>query len=382
MVKKSFEEQKAALDYDAFGWANYWSNALTPLGYNVMEFTINAEPMQRAWAKENLNANAKMDLKEIALRQVKCFKPEILWFEHYDEDLLIRIRSEVTSIKLVMVWVGSAIPQLNMRKQIDLILSCAPESVEYFKKAGYPSAHLHHGFDPRINERLKNGPKLFDFSFIGQLLRGNRFHLFREQLLEQLVSQTRLEIFSPVADFGWKDNVKALLTACVYNCIQAMKFIGFRNSVLKGLPLVGKRMQWSSKPILSVNRKLKPFMKPAVFGLEMFQVLRDSKVTLNIHADSSPYFASNMRLFETTGVGSCLVTDWKKNLHELFEPDKEVVVYKTADECVEKVKWLLDNPKEREEIARAGQLRTLKEHTFAHRAVLLDDIIKAGMNVV
>ena len=37
LAEKSYLEQKSALDYDAFGWADYWSHALTPLGYNVME---------------------------------------------------------------------------------------------------------------------------------------------------------------------------------------------------------------------------------------------------------------------------------------------------------------------------------------------------------
>jgi len=56
-----------------------------------------------------------------------------------------------------------------------------------------------------------------------------------------------------------------------------------------------------------------------------------------------------------------------------------VVTYKTADECVEKISWLLDHPKEREDIARAGQARTLREHTFAQRALLLNEIIQKQM---
>ena len=42
-----------------------------------------------------------------------------------------------------------------------------------------------------------------------------------------------------------------------------------------------------------------------------------------------------MRLYEATGVGTLLVTDYKDNLHEMFIPGKEVVVYRDADEAVE-----------------------------------------------
>lgn len=47
-------------------------------------------------------------------------------------------------------------------------------------------------------------------------------------------------------------------------------------------------------------------------------------------------------------MGACLVTDWKENLHEMFEPEKEVVTYRSADEMVEKVNYLLAHDEEHE----------------------------------
>ena len=35
-----------------------------------------------------------------------------------------------------------------------------------------------------------------------------------------------------------------------------------------------------------------------------------------------------MRMFEATGVGSCLISDHKNNNDEYFVPEKEIVVYK------------------------------------------------------
>lgn len=377
LLNKAFAEQKAALDYDAFGWADYWSHALTPLGYDVLELAYNVEQMQRAWAKEHsLPAPANIDLKEIVLEQVRQFKPDILWFDDLNADLLKRVRAEVPSIKLVLGWVGSAIPRSDVWPHIDLILSCAPESVEILNNKGFQAAHLHHGFDPRINKRLKVRPKRIDFSFIGQLMRSNQFHMQREQLLENLALQVGIDIYSPSELYNLKDDVKTVLVAAIYEGMHVLRKVGVSEPILKALPIINKAFKYESRPLMPVNKKLKPFLKPPVFGIEMFQVLRDSKITLNIHADSSPYFASNMRLYETTGVGTCMVVDWKENLSELFELDKEVVAYKTVDECVEKVKWLFDHPQEMENIAKAGQIRTLKDHTFTHRAVQLDKIIK------
>jgi len=380
LASRPFAEQKTALDHDAFGWGDFWSHAMGPLGYEVLELTINAEPQQRAWAEENgLSGGVVADLKQIAVEQVRQFRPEILWYDDTDVELLRRIRSSVPSIRLVLGWVGSAIPSTDVWGHMDLVLSCAPESVTAMEEAGYPAAHLHHGFDPRINARLADGSKRIDCSFIGQLVRTGQVHRQREQFIEMIAGQTGIEIFSPSAAFSWQDDVKAVLKAGVYRSAHALKAAGLPTPVIKALPLLGAAVQWPAEPVRPVNRRLRRFLRPAVFGLEMFQVLRDSKITLNIHADSSPRFASNMRLFETTGVGTCLITDWKENLHELFVPDKEVVTYRNAQECVEKVQWLLDHPREREEIAAAGMARTLREHTFAHRAVELDRIIRTAL---
>jgi spore maturation protein CgeB len=83
-----------------------------------------------------------------------------------------------------------------------------------------------------------------------------------------------------------------------------------------------------------------------------------------------------MRLFEATGVGTLLITDWKRNLHEMFEPGKEVVAYRTPDDCGELIQYYLEHDEEREVIARSGQQRTLREHTYYHRAGELVGIVE------
>ncbi|MCC7050651.1 MAG: glycosyltransferase family 1 protein, partial [Bacteroidia bacterium] len=82
-----------------------------------------------------------------------------------------------------------------------------------------------------------------------------------------------------------------------------------------------------------------------------------------------------IRLFEATGIGTCLITDYKDNMSTLFEIDKEVVTYKNMSDCVDKVKWLLNNPEERNKIAKAGQERALKSHTVKNRVAQVNEII-------
>ena len=107
----------------------------------------------------------------------------------------------------------------------------------------------------------------------------------------------------------------------------------------------------------------------------MFQILHRSKITLNHHGDVAPY-ANNMRLYEATGVGALLITDWKENLHKMFEPGKEVVAYRNPEECVELIQYYLEHDEERKSIARAGQQRTLREHTYYKRTQELLEIVQ------
>jgi spore maturation protein CgeB len=105
-----------------------------------------------------------------------------------------------------------------------------------------------------------------------------------------------------------------------------------------------------------------------VWGAEMYQALRRSKVTLNSHIDMAGREAGNMRLFEATGVGAYLLTDFKDNLQTLFEPDREVAVWRSVDDCLSVIDRALGNAESRTAIATAGQARTMAQHTYRHRA--------------
>jgi len=128
-------------------------------------------------------------------------------------------------------------------------------------------------------------------------------------------------------------------------------------------------------PALAATSAISTHHRGSAWGRAMFQILRRSQITLNRHIDVSANFANNMRLFEATGMGACLVTDAKDNLAELFEPGKEVVTYTSAEECVAAVRHLAEHPAERQRIAAAGQTRCLADHTYERRMTELVAIL-------
>src|SRR5258706_121030 len=165
------------------------------------------------------------------------------------------------------------------------------------------AALLPHAFDPRVAERLPDLPPRWDASFIAQLVEGAGFHGGRLRLLAEVATRVPIELFVPRPPRTWRSRIRRAVSA-----------------------LTGRRKGAPVPPAIAAAHD-------GVYGLAMYQVLRESRAALNIHADSSPRFASNMRLFEATGVGTCLVTDWKENIGALFEPDREVLTYRDASEC-------------------------------------------------
>jgi len=382
--KQSYKYQKSILDYDGFGWANFWQLALEKIGYEVSEIIANIEPLQKKWAGENnytWHNNAWM--LSIAANQIIDFQPNILFLENaylFSDSWIREIKSACPSIRRVISWCGAPYPNDDIFKSHDLVLSCIPEVVEKLKSLGHRSEHLNHAFEPSILERitLTTEPEV-DFSFIGQIVRSNYYHLEREKIIEQIVQNLPIHIYSPSADVTRKEYLKTFILGMSYDGIQLIQKFGVPKDWLTRLPKIGKFVTQGDRPLAPVSPILKPYLKSPVFGLAMFQTLRNSKVTFNSHINFSPKSASNMRLFEATGVGTCLITDWKENLSHLFEPDYEVVTYRSVEECIEKVKWLLDNTEKCRAIAQSGQRRTLRYHTFLNRSKQLDEILKCEL---
>ena len=62
-----------------------------------------------------------------------------------------------------------------------------------------------------------------------------------------------------------------------------------------------------------------------------------------------------------------MVSDYKKNLHEIFEIDTEIICYDSKDELVEKVDYLINNPEKAREIGKKAMLKTKQMHTYKNR---------------
>lgn len=77
--------------------------------------------------------------------------------------------------------------------------------------------------------------------------------------------------------------------------------------------------------------------------------------------------AVNQRIFDAPAAGAFVLTDWRDQMDQLFEPGKQIVFYREPGEVPDLVRHYLAHPEERQRVAHAARQRVLAEHTWQHR---------------
>ncbi len=342
-----YEQQRRALLARVFGTSDFYSRHLQAMGHDAQDLIVNCTPLQKTWAQEHRVRYSALALKlpqrllrlpvvgpwlsalpglvEIAVEQIKATRPDVL----YCQDLWFLTPQKLAEVRpyvrLIVGQIASPMPPEAYLKGYDLVLTSFPHFVPRLRAIGVASEYFRIGFDTRVLELLGAVDQDIDASFVGGI---SRHHGKALPMLEYLASSTPIEFFGYGAD-----------------------------SLNRSSPIVARH-------------------HGEVWGLDMYRALARSRVTLNRHINVAENNANNMRLYEATGVGALLITDRKDNLGELFEVGKEVVAYSSPEEAAELIRYYIAHPDEARAIARAGQARTLKEHTYKNRMNELAPILQ------
>lgn len=369
LSSRSYDEQLASLMAVRFGWSDVWSHALRPHGFEVSEFVLNARALQTTWLRENGSEAEPADWKLDCIRaQVASLQPEIIFLDDYNAfstSELQSIRQSSRATKLMVGWCGAPFRCMTQFAAFDLVLSNIRGIVDELNQAGCKSEHMRHAFDSRIQiEPIPVQNAARRITFCGGVSSRSGWHKNRLKYLQDLTEHIPMAIAS---ELYWRVGRLTRLVA------RASCAASYSRCVKRGIDgMLNVRTGFLGAPLTAA-------LEPPRLGIEMYKFLAGSTATFNIHIARSGEEASNMRLFEATGVGACLVTDNTDNLREIFEPDREVVCYQSLDECREKMNWLLNNQSAAREIGLRARRRTLNQHTFAARAPYLHDIFLRHM---
>ena len=347
-------------------------------GYESHEIYMSLKPLQLAWARENgVHFNESNWHKSITIAQVRQLKPDVIFLQDLyvcDADFRRELRAACPPHTRLIGWRGAPTEEYTQFRDLDLTLSCNPHYIERMRLAGATAELLPLSFEPRMLELIDTMTDLrpHQLTFAGSI--GSPFGIWasRERVIQRLLEDGPLELWAnfvdPVSRF---ENLS-------YQLNRLLDLVRVPTSLRTHLPIVRIGAHGMSRPGQHpIQTRFPERIHPPVFGLSYYQLLAQSQITLNNHGENHEDYAANVRLYEATGMGACLLTDWKSNLHELFTPDQEVVTYRHPDEAAEKVRYLLDHDRERAAIALAGQQRTLRDHTSANRAARLAELIGA-----
>ena len=332
-------EEQARLEAESLtGLASLYVRNLRKCGCDASAVFANNEVMQKTWAREHsvkLGSDWRWQVRlrgglvpwvsrsrdrwvyDILRAQVRHYEPDVLVnlaMDRIAPDFLRDIRPSIAL--LVGQHAATRLSETVDFSCYGLVLSSFPPTVDWFRGKGLRVELLRLGFEPQVARRLVVREAQYDVTFVGGFESPHRSRVeFLEELCELVPS---LAIWAPTVE------------------------------------------RLSSRSLIRERHA------GQAWGDEMFQVLRDSRITLNHHGDVLPY-ANNKRLYEATGVGTLLLTDWKENLPEMFVPGKEAACYRDARECASLVEHYLCHEEERKSVARAGQQRTLRDHTYGQR---------------
>ncbi|HSX13415.1 MAG TPA: glycosyltransferase [Chlamydiales bacterium] len=371
---------------------------LQKYGYEGLEILYDVERLQKKWAEEN-NCFYSHDnwQEEILFHQIQKIKPDILFLQNAQTpsfDIMKRRKDFFPFLKRLIVFRGY--PETNRElldylSLADMVLIGSPK-LDKICRRNHLKPHLFpHYFDDRILNCLEEKPDKYDVTFLGSSGYGFGWvHQPRYYYLNELLKETKIECWLEETVMGssrWKEKTKRICETFISHLpdliLQKIHESQMSHPSLQKLAFNGLARKESIRckstifPDIPLGQLFPDQCHPPVFGLDMYQKLAGSKISFNKHTFAASGTVDNIRLFQATGVGSCLLTDFGSNLPELFEADSEVVTYSSIDECLEKMRYLLENESTRKRIAVNGQKRTLRDHTASCRALQLHDLIEA-----
>ena len=345
----SFATQMSERMATLFGVADFYSQALRSVGHDATDLLINNEIMQLAWLSERgvdfpleqwkfrlrrgwlpwVSRAKRQDWMLNALaEQVRYFQPNLIfshemclippsfWREH---------KPRHTFLAGQISWIhqldqsGSlqlAVPDTEQWGIYDLVVSSFPTTVDHCTRNGIASMLCRLAFEPTVRNHFPEVNRDIAVSFVGAI--GTGIHKSRLSWLNHVCSQSEVDVWSP------------------------------------------------SESSIPADSPIRRHLHGNAWGREMYGILNRSRITLNHHGDVPPH-ANNLRLYEATGMGSLLITDWKSDLDQILAPGTECVAYRSEEECVEQIRYYTSRPKEAAVIAAAGQQRTLRDHSYGVR---------------
>lgn len=306
----SFSElQKLVID-DGYAAAYILHPALEHKTEEVF-FTIwDYKRLQYLWAKEN--GLHTTDLKKIKLAQIEKFKPDVV-YNHSpfcDFNFVKQLIPLKKSMKLVC-WNGiiESIPKTF--PDYDCHLSLHKPFIDYWRNSGLKAFELQPGIPAKWVHDSVNSERNIDALFYGQFAYNGNYFSHRSNIIEKLIqynknSKYKIDIHLQING----SNIFGIPLTARFNLVQKLKSRFYKENSLA-----------------------------PIYGDELVRKIIASKIVINGYSNNNQDYKSNMRLFESIGLGAFLISE-EGNYPEGFEQGKDFYTYtdyKSLEMQIEKV---------------------------------------------
>ncbi len=359
------EQNRRLLDH-RFGWPGALSRHFAAKGDDVHFVVVNAEPMQKQWAREHdLAYDENRWQEEIALAQIRDFAPDVLWSSPFFPVAGGFFAAARPHCGRLAAWVGVRPPDGARVEGFDMLITSHRRLVKAIESQFERTVVVKPAFDATILDDLGDVGKTASLTFFGHL---TPRHKRRLAALSRLIREG-MEVSVYCASFFDPPPSRAgLLKEAAWELVRE------RNA---GAACRTVRRAFRPPEVERDLRAVLPVCHPALYGMDMYRGMAASRLTLNVHLDDVTHEVGNMRMFEAAGVGTCQVTERLPNIETLFAPGRELLDFASLDELVAVVRSALGDPDRCEAIGAAAQRKALASHTLERMWEVLSEAFAA-----
>ena len=241
-----------------------------------------------------------------------------------------------------------------------------------FKSASLlPLASCNRVFSKPISKETR-----FALSFVGSSMGDAYLNAIRKKFLwspdlEPLVQEkaaallaghtNAVDLTHQALPFSDEKNKTWLTSLIIHTASHAKRVAVCAQLLPENLSIIGDPKSWQS--LLGSGAQCLPAVD---YYSELPSIYQQSAISLNITSCQMPT-AVNQRVFDVPLAGGFLLSDPQNDAVVLFEEDREIVVYRSIEEAVDKARFYQSQPARRAAISEAARSRILGEHLIEHR---------------
>ncbi len=230
-----------------------------------------------------------------------------------------------------------------------------------------------------------------DVSFVGGMYAKNYYEAFKEGLNDKQISECEDLFNTYLCKWSEKENIFNKLSDGVINAMYSQmskkdrEYYSISDRYLIELLVLVIELT-SRERITLLNKagelfdtvihtyepeRFKGHMKAKILGPvedmsdELFRIYAAARINLNISMRSIETGVPQ-RVYDIMSVGGCVFSNYQQEAVELFEPDREIVVFRNIEEFVEKADYYIKHEEKRLELGARAYIRVRDQYNYAN----------------